>query len=75
MSVFCERIADKIAVFASASGMSRTMAISTDEGTVRQTDWTPTGGTRVLDAFPAQAVVNRGDHPCGHKNSDKLAAV
>jgi len=31
-----------------------------------------TGGTRVLDAFPAQAVVNRGDHPCGHKNSDKL---
>ena len=31
-----------------------------------------TGGTRVLDAFPAQAVVDRRDHPCGHKNSDKL---
>ena len=33
---------------------------------------TYTGGTRVLDAFPAQAVVDRRDHPCGHKNSDKL---
>ena len=31
-----------------------------------------TGGTCVLDAFPAQAVVDRRDHPCGHKNSDKL---
>ena len=31
-----------------------------------------TGGTRVLDAFPVQAVVDRRDHPCGQKNSDKL---
>ena len=31
-----------------------------------------TGGTCVLDAFPAQAVVDRRDHPCGYKNSDKL---
>ena len=31
-----------------------------------------TGGTRVLDAFPAQAVVDRKDHPYRHKNSDKL---
>ena len=31
-----------------------------------------TGGTCVLDAFPAQAVVYRRDHPCRHKNSDKL---
>ena len=31
-----------------------------------------TGGTGVLDAFPAQAVVDRWDHPCRHKNSDKL---
>ena len=30
------------------------------------------GGTGVLDAFPAQAVVDRRDHPCRHKNSDKL---
>ena len=31
-----------------------------------------TGGTRVLDAFPAQAVVDRRDHPCGDKHGDKL---
>ena len=31
-----------------------------------------TGGTRVLDAFPTQAMVDRRDHPCGDKHSDKL---
>ena len=31
-----------------------------------------TGGTRVLGAFPAQAVVDRRDHPCGDKHGDKL---
>ena len=31
-----------------------------------------TGGTRVLDAFPTQAVVDRRDHLCGDKHSDEL---
>ena len=31
-----------------------------------------TGGAGVLDAFPAQTVVDRWDHPCRHKNSNKL---
>ena len=31
-----------------------------------------TGGTRILDAFPAQAVVERRNYPCWHKNSNKL---
>ena len=31
-----------------------------------------TGGSRVLNAFPAEAVIDRRDHPCGDRHSYKL---
>ena len=47
-------------------------AISSNQ--VGRTDWTPIALAELafLMLSPAQAVVDRRDHPCRHKNSDKL---
>ena len=47
-------------------------AKSSEPGGADRLDTYVTGGSRILNTFPAQAVIDRRDHPCRDKHSEKL---